>query len=136
MLKILKILSGALIILALGGGLYINSQREAIIEEALNRAEEIASKTLGVPVKIGSVDFDKVNFLDFDKESDLIIHDVEVFDKQNELIARVDTAEVNFKLIALRDDPVAALDEIKLDGTSTTLNSTARANRLSARKFF
>ena len=121
MWKVLKIIGGALMILVLGGGLYINSQRAAIIEKVLDKAEEIASETLGVPVKIGSVDFDKVNLLDFDKQSDLIIHDVEIFDKKNELIARVDTAEVNFKVIALRDDPVAALDVIKLDGATVNL---------------
>ena len=123
MLKFLKILGGAFCVLALGGGLYINSQRTAIIEKALTAAEETASKTLGVPVKIGSVDvdLDKINFLDHDKDSDIKIHDVEIFDKQDELIARVDTAEVNFKLLALRDDPVAALDEIKLDGATVNL---------------
>ena len=121
MWKILKIFGGALLVLALGGGLYLNSQRTEIIQNALTRAEEIASKTLGVPVKIGSVDLDKVNFLDFDKESDLIVHDVEIFDKNSELIAKVDTAEVNFKLIALRDDPVAALDTIKIDGALVNL---------------
>ena len=66
MLKFLKILGGALIVLALGGGLYINSQRTAIIEKALTKAEDIASKTLGVPVKIGSVDFNDINFFDRD----------------------------------------------------------------------
>lgn len=116
MWKVLKILGGALLVLALGGGLYLNSQRTEIIQNALTKAEGIATETLGVPVKIGSVDLDKVNFLDFDKNSDLIIHDVEIFDKDSELIAKVDTAEVNFKLLALRDDPVAALETIKIDG--------------------
>ncbi|MBR4152976.1 MAG: translocation/assembly module TamB domain-containing protein [Selenomonadaceae bacterium] len=121
MWKILKILGGALIVLALGGGLYINSQRAEIIEKALAEAEKIATETLGVPVKIGSVDLDKVNFLDFDKESDLIVHDIEIFDKNSELLAKVDTAEVDFKLIALRDDPVAALDEIRINGALLNL---------------
>ena len=121
MWKFLKILGGALIILALGGGLYINSQRATIIQNALTKAEEIATETLGVPVKIGGVDLDKINIWDFDKNSDLIIHDVEVFDKNSELIAKVDTAEVNFKLLALKDDPIAALDTIKIDGALVNL---------------
>ncbi|MBQ3727113.1 MAG: translocation/assembly module TamB domain-containing protein [Selenomonadaceae bacterium] len=121
MLKILKILGGALAILTLSGGLYINSQREAIIEKALTTAEETASKTLGVPVKIGGVDFNDINFFDRDKLSDITVRDIEIFDKQKELIARVDTAQINFKLLALRDDPVAALDEIKLDGATLNL---------------
>ena len=125
MLKILKIIGGAFCILALGGGLYINSQRTAIIEKALTTAEETASKTLGVPVKIGSVDFNDINFFD-NKNSDITVHDVEIFDKQDELIAKVDTTDISFKLLALRDDPVAAIDEIKLDGA--TLNLKQREN--------
>ena len=121
MLKVLKILGGMLIVLVLGGGLYINSQRAEIIKKALTTAEETASKALGVPVKIGSVDLNDINIFDRDKNSDITIHDVEIFDKKDELIARVDTAAVNFKLFALRDDPVAALDEIKLDGATVNL---------------
>lgn len=121
MWKVLKILGGALLVVALGGGLYLNSQRTQIIQTALTKAESIATETLGVPVKIGSVDLDKVNIWDYDKESDLIVHDVEIFDKNSELIAKVDTAEVNFKLIALRDDPVAALDTIVIDGALVNL---------------
>ena len=121
MLKILKFLGGTLIALALGGGLYINSQRAAIMEKALTTAEETASKTLGVPVKIGSVDLSNINIFDRDKNSDITIHDVEVFDKKEELIARIDTAAINFKLLVLKDDPVAALDEIKLDGATLNL---------------
>lgn len=128
MLKFLKIFGGALMILALGGGLYINSQRAAIIEKVLTTAEETASKALGVPVKIGSVDvdLDNINFFDGDKNSDITIRNLEIFDKRDELIARVETAEIDFKLLALRDDPVAAIDEIKLDGA--TLNLKQRDN--------
>ena len=121
MLKFLKILGGVFCVLVLGGGLYINSQRAAIIEKALTMAEETATKTLGVPVKIGSVEFNDINFFDRDKESDITIHDVEIFDKRDELIARVDTTQISFKLFALSDDPVAALDEIKLDGATVNL---------------
>ena len=121
MWKVLKILGGALTILALGGGLYINSQRTAIIEKALTTAEETASKTLGVPVKIGGVEFNDINLLDRDKLSDITVRDVEIFDKKDELIARVETADVSFKLFAMTDDPVAALDEIKLDGATLNL---------------
>ena len=121
MLKFLKILGVALCILTLGGGLYINSQRTAIIEKALATAEETASKTLGVPVKIGNVDFNDINFFDSNKNSDITIRDIKIFDKQDELIAAVETADVSFKLLAMRDDPVAAIDEIKLDNATLNL---------------
>lgn len=124
MLKILKILGGALSVLAIGGGLYINSQRTTILNNALTSVEETASKTLGVPVKIGGVDFSGVQFLHFDEQSDLTVRDIEIFDKRDELIARVDEAKINFKLLALTDDPVAALDEIHINGA--TVNLTQR----------
>ena len=128
MFAILKILGSALIVLALSGGLYINSQRAAIIEKALTTAEETASKLLGVPVKIGSVDIDNVNIIHFDKESDITIHDLEIYDKQDELIARADVTTVDFNLklllLAVRDDKdqiLAALDEIKINGATLNL---------------
>lgn len=128
MFKILKILGGVfgvLILLVIGGVLYLNSHRAELIEKALTTAEETASKSLGVPVKIGSVDvnqfWNQLDIFNLDRKNDLTIHDIELFDKQNDLIARVDTAAINFKLLALRDDPVAALDEIKLDGVTFNL---------------
>ena len=121
MLYLLKILGTLLTVLAVSGGLYINSQRTAIIESALTKAEEIVAETLGVPVKIGSVNLDDVKIIHFDETSDVIVRDVKIFDKHDELIARVDEAKVNFKLIALKDDPVAALDEIKISGATLNL---------------
>ena len=121
MWKVFKILSGALIILALSGGLYLNSQRAELIAKALSVAEKTASDKLGVPVKIGSFDIDNVDIFNLDKDSDVTIRDIEIFDKTNELLARVDEAKINFKLLALRDDPVAALDEIKINGATLNL---------------
>lgn len=126
MFAILKILGSALMIIALGGGFYINSQRTAIIEKALATAEETASEVLGVPVKIGDVDISDIDIFNLDRNSDVIIHNVDVFDKKKELIAHVEEAKVNFKLFAMRDDPVAALDKIKLNGV--TLNLKKRDN--------
>ena len=121
MFAFLKIFVSALTIIVLGGGLYISSQRAAIIEKVLKTAEESVSKTLGVPIKIGSVDFDNVDIFNLDKNSDVTIHNLEIFDKKNELLAKVDTTKVNFKLIALRDDPVSALDTIWIDGVQLNL---------------
>ena len=123
MLKVLKIL-GVLIVIALGGGLYINSQRTTIIERVLVEAEQIASQKLGVPVKIGGVDLNEADLLKLDSNSDVTVRAIEIFDKHDELIARVDEAKINFKLLALRDDPVAALDEIHINGA--TLNIKQR----------
>ncbi len=124
MLKILKILGGALSVLALSGVLYINSQRAELYEKILSSAEEIASEKLGVPVKIGDVDLSEVSLLRLKENSDVTLRDVEIFDKRDELIARVDETKINFKLLALTDDPIAALDEIKINGA--TVNLTKR----------
>ena len=77
MLAVLKILVGALSVIVLGGGLYINSQRTAIIEKALYSAEETASNALGVPVKIGSVDVSNMDFFNLNDNSDVGVRVVE-----------------------------------------------------------
>lgn len=126
MFILFKIIGSALMILALGGGFYINSQRATLIEKAVATAQETASQTLGVPVKIGGFEFNDSDLFNLDKDRDATIRNVEVFDKKNELIARVEEATVNFKLITLYniwkgDDPVAALDTIKLNGVTLNL---------------
>lgn len=121
--KFFKIVGGTfavVVALLVGVAFYANSQRAAIIAHFLPRAEEIVSEKLGVPVRIGSVDLGNRDLFDIafnlDKNADLIIHDAAIFDKKSQLIARVDEAKINLKPLALRDDPVAALDEIKIDG--------------------
>lgn len=123
MSKLFKIVGGsfvAVIALAIGVAFYANANRLAIIAHFLPQAEEIVSEKLGVPVKIGSVDLGNRDLFDIvfnlDKNADLIIHDAAIFDKKSQLIARVDEVKINLKPLALRDDPVAALDEIKIDG--------------------
>ena len=134
MSKIFKIVGGVLVglvALVVAGVFYINSQRMAIIEHFLPRVEELASQQLGVPVRIGSVDLCGRDLFDIafnlDKNSDIIVRDAAIFDKRNELIARVDEVKINLKLLALRDDPVAALDEIKVDGA--LVNVTQRDDK-------
>ena len=143
MFAILKIIGGVLGILALSGGLFINSQQA----ELLNWITTKASKSLGVPIKVGGADLDKIhifgrdkdsditlydieisydtpikigsvnlvkNLWELDKNSDIKINDVEIFDKNSKLIGKIDTADVNLKLLALRDNPLAALDDISI----------------------
>ena len=121
--KVFKIVGGALaavVVLLIGVVFYVNANRLAIIARFLPQAEEIISEKLGVPVKIGSIDLGNRDLFDIvfnlDKEADLIIHDAAIFDKKSQLIARVDEAKINLKPIALRDDPVAAIDEINING--------------------
>ena len=145
MFAILKIIGGVLSILALSGGLFINSQRTEILDWAVSKA----SKNLNVPIKVGGADLDKINILgrdkdsditlydieigldtpvkigsvnlvknlwDLDKSSDITVKDIEIFDKNSKLVGKVNTADINLKLLALRDDPLSALDDIKITG--------------------
>jgi translocation and assembly module TamB len=93
---ILKIIGVVLSVLVLGGGLFINSQRAALIDWILSEGEKKASTALGMTVKIGSIDFNEINLLDRDKTNDITIHDIEVIDKTSSLkISSVDLNKIN-----------------------------------------
>ncbi len=118
--KFVKVIGGILSGIAIAGGLYINSHREALIEDALTQVEEKASKFLGTPIKIGKVDFDEVNWSEL-QGSSITIHDIEIFDKNSEYIATADTAKISFKLLGLYDDGAGAIDEINVTGAKVNL---------------
>ena len=79
---------------------------------------KIPETLLGVPIKIGLANLNQLNL---DNNSDIIVHDAEILDKNDEVIAHVDEAQINLKLLALTDDPIAALDEIKINGATLNL---------------
>ena len=118
--KFVKIIGGVLSALAITGGVYINSQRDAFIRDAVNMVEEKASETLGTQVKIGSVNFDEINLSEL-KGSSITVKDVELLDKNSEAIAKVDTAQIDFKLFSLYDNGAGAIDEIKINGAQVNL---------------
>ena len=66
--KIFKIVGGALSAIAIGGGLYINSQQDALIQKALITAEEKATETIGTQVKIGNVEINNLNLSKLEKK--------------------------------------------------------------------
>ena len=117
---ILKIFGGLLTATAIGGAAFVNSQQDALLQKAVTTVEEQASAKIGTQVKIGKVEIEEVNFSSL-QNSKLILHDVEIFDKNSEQIATVDTAQVNFKLLTLKDDPIAAIDEINISGAHVDL---------------
>lgn len=112
---ILKIVGGTLTAAAIGGGIYIHSQQDALIKKAVTTIEEQATAQIGTTVKIGKVEFEEINFSSL-KNSGLVIHDIEILDKNSEPIAKVDEAKVSFKLLNLKDDPISAIDEINISG--------------------
>lgn len=103
---------------AILGGFYLFAKRAYIMRNALNHAEQIASETIGTPVKIGNAFLEdwKISSLE---DSALVIENIEVFDHQNELMAKVDNAKVIFKLLNLYDYGAGAIDEIKINGVQT-----------------
>ena len=118
--KFVKVIGGILSGIAIAGGLYINSQREALIEDALTKVEEKASEYIGTQIKIGKVDVDEVQWSKL-QGSSITIHDIEIFDKNSEHIATADAAKISFKLLSLYDDGAGAIDEIDVTGAKVNL---------------
>lgn len=118
--KIFKMVGGALSALAIGGGLYINSQQDALIQKAVTAVEEKATETVGTQIKIGKVEINKLNLSKLEKSS-VTIHDIEVFDKNSERMAKVDTAKIKFKIFSLYDDGAGAIDEINVTGAHVNI---------------
>lgn len=118
--KFVKVAGGILTTCALVGGVYINSQREALIQNALQMAEKKTSAYIGTEVKIGKVDVDELNLSNI-LGSSITIHDIEIFDRNSEKILTADAAHVDFKLFTLYDDPSASIDEIKIVGAKANL---------------
>ena len=73
--KFFAAVGGALSFVALTGGLYLNSQRDALMEKAVTFIEEKAEEKLGTKITIGDVTIDKLFF-----NSGITVRDVELFD--------------------------------------------------------
>lgn len=120
MKPILKIVGGLLGAAAIGGGVFLHSQQDALIQKAIPTIEEQASAKIGTQVKIGKIEVEELNFIGL-KTSELVIRDVEIFDKNSEHIATVDEAKVTFKLLNFKDDGIGAIDEINITGAHVDL---------------
>ena len=117
---IFKALSALLIVAAFIGGFILNSQRDALLEKIIPFAEEKASEILNTPVKIGKAEIEYWNFSTL-KGSQLVLRDIEVFDKNSELIAKADLTKVSFKLLGFYYDGAGAIDEINITGAQANL---------------
>lgn len=103
-------LSGTIMLTTVGVG-YLYSQREAVIEKIAATVSEYATEALGTRVEVGSV---KVGELKTGSVSDITISELAIYDKNSDLIAKAESAEVNFHLLAMASDPLSAIDEIKV----------------------
>ncbi len=123
MKKFLKIFIGILFATAIFGGFYLFAKRDALLHELLNspdtinRIEKFASDLIGTQVKVGNFLVEDLNLFSM-QDSALIVNNIEVFDKNNELIAQVDKAKVTFKLIDLDYliKGAGIIDEINITG--------------------
>lgn len=120
MKKIFKAVGGILGAGAIFGGLYINSQQDALLEKAVAVIEEKASDYLGTQIKIGNIAATKLNLFDLQK-SEIVIRDLEIFDKNSEHIAKVDETKVKLKILSLYEDSAGAVDEINVKGAKVNL---------------
>lgn len=117
---ILKVAFGILTATAIGGGVYLHSQQTALLQKIIPTVEQQASAKIGTQVKIGKVELQELKISSL-QPSKIILHDVEVYDKNLEHIAKVDKAEVDLKLLTLKDDPAAAVEEIKITGAKVDI---------------
>ena len=104
------IITSAVITVTAGAG-YIYTQREAILQKVAATAADYASESLGLKVEIGDI---VIGNIDTKSTSDITVKDVALYDKNSELIAKAEKANVNFKLLSLYSDPLSAIDEIDI----------------------
>lgn len=118
--KIFKIFGGILGAAAISGGAYIYSQQDALLQKAVKMIEEKASETVGTEIKIGNIEVSKLNLSKLQK-SEIVIRDLEVFDKNSEHLAKVDETKIKFKIFSLYYDGAGAVDEINIKGANINL---------------
>ena len=120
MSKFVKVACAVFIAALTAAGLYIHSQRDALFQKALVYAEQEASKMLGTPVKVGSAAIDEFSLSSF-KSNEFVLRDVQIFDKNSAVIAKVDEARITFKFLALYDDGAGGIDTVKVNGAYLNL---------------
>ena len=126
MKAIFKAIGALLIVAAFIGGFILNSQRDALLEKIIPIAEEKVSNVLNTPLKIGKAEIEYWSSSRLEG-SQLVLRDVDIFDKNSELIARVDLAKVSFNLLAVLDNFLGydissgAIDKIEITGAQVNL---------------
>ena len=84
------------------------SQQDAVMAQVEQKASIVASEALGTEVSVGDIAVTS--------SRDVTIHDVVLYDKQAQCIAKVEEAEVHFRLLSMLQDPAAAVDEVIIHG--------------------
>ena len=118
--KLVKVVCAVLIAALTAAGLYIHSQRAVLLQKALTYAEQEASKILGTPVTVGSAFIDEFSLSSF-KSNELVLRNIQIFDKNSATIAKVDEARITFKFLALYEDAAGGIDTITVNGAYLNL---------------
>ena len=98
-------------------GMWYYVQSNSFMQRAGEEISSLASQTLNTEVQIGAIEVKSLH--------DIQLHDLAVYDKQAELIARADSARVSFRLLAAVSDPADAVQEIAVRGVSAVLAQRA-----------
>ena len=102
-------------VMVVGAWYYVQSN--SFMQRAGEEISSLASQTLSTEVQIGAIEVNSLR--------DIQLHDLAVYDKQAELIARADSARVSFRLLAAVSDPADAIQEITVQGLSAVLAQRA-----------
>ena len=94
-------------------GMWYYIQSNNFMQRAGEEVSSLASQALSTEVQIGTIEVNSLH--------DIELHDLAVYDKQAELIARADSARVSFRLLAAVSDTADAIKEIKVRGVSAVL---------------
>ena len=98
-------------VMVVGAWYYVQSN--SFMQRAGEEISSLASQTLSTEVQIGAIEVNSLR--------DIQLHDLAVYDKQAELIARADSARVSFRLLAAVSAPADAVQEITVRGASAVL---------------
>lgn len=83
---------------------------KAVVSE---QAEDIAEKTLGIPVKVGKISVDS--------SETVKVEDVALYDKEGDLIVHADEAEIHFGILAAFKKGADAVDTVRIAGVEANL---------------
>lgn len=112
--KTIGILAAVLGIVFLGlAGLWYYMQTSAFMETAGQTAASTASEMLGVRIDVGSIEVKSLRTLE--------VHDVAVYDKQAEIIARADKAQVTYRLLSALSAPTEAVKEVTVSDVEAVI---------------
>lgn len=120
--RTLGITAGCLfaVLLLVAAGLYLTARSQDILGQVAQTAATKASDSLGVPVEVGDIQVKSLHEIE--------IRDLAIYDKQAEVIARADEAQVSFRLLSafqakeLLSQPADAIQAVELTGVEANLS--------------